>query len=95
MIGQTLAHKPQAVHFPGSIRAVIAGTLTSPLLIRILALDAAADACVTESLISLGPSAAPARKTPPVVVSTGRNLGGLPCKSRRYPWKDLEAVNER
>src|SRR5512143_3913578 len=73
--GQTLAQIPQEVHASGITSAVIASTRSLSGFIKRTALAAAADAWVTESLISLGPSAQPAKKIPRVAESTGWSLG--------------------
>ncbi len=70
----------------------MASTLTFPWAMRILAREAAALACVTESLMSFGPSAQPARKIPLVGVSTGRSLGWA---SRKKPSEAQERFSSR
>src|SRR4030042_2559653 len=77
--GQTLAQIPHDVHPSGITSAVIASTRNRFGFIRRMARAAAAEACVTASLISLGPSAQPAKKIPRVAESTGWRLG---CASR-------------
>ena len=90
--GQTLTHMPQPVHRVSSTWAVMASTVTWPWDMRMLALEAAAEAWVTESLMSLGPSAQPAKKIPPVGVSTGRSLGWA---SRKKPSEPVERFRSR
>ena len=58
----------------GMAPANMASTLTLPCIMSLLALAAAAPACVTESLMSFGPSAQPAKKTPCVAASTGLDV---------------------
>src|SRR4030042_518782 len=73
--GQTLAQTPQAVHRLGFTSAVIASTRSLPGVMSRIARPAAAEAWVTESLMSLGPSAQPAQKIPGVAEATGMSLG--------------------
>lgn len=60
LYGQTSAHLPQALHFSVMITEVIGSVVTVPLCISRMARMAAAEAWVTLSLMSLGPSAQPA-----------------------------------
>ena len=67
--------RKQAAHMRSFTPAISGSRVSSSLAKVSCTLEAAAEACATDSGMSLGLWHAPQMKTPPVLVSTGRSLG--------------------
>src|SRR4030042_105344 len=80
--GHTCMHVPHPLHLFSSTTLVSASACTYPLAIGMAALDAAAEACVTASVMSAGPLHVPQTNMPSVAKSTGLSFT---CASRKNP----------
>ena len=72
--GQASTHNPHPTHLASSTEAIVASVMNLSFEIIVHALAAAAYAWEIVSVMFLGEWAIPARKTPSVAKSTGRNF---------------------